>query len=128
MEDNKKKILLEFDMKSAPVALLWTYISTANGLARWFADRVEINHKEFLFSWKNYTQEAHLLGSRIGAYMRLHWVDEPVGTFFEMRITVNELTDNTMLAVTDFAEDGEEQDVIDLWSSQIDALRRVIGC
>lgn len=128
MEDGKTKISLEFDMKSAPVSLLWNYISTANGLQQWFADNVDIQHKEYHFFWKGSMQSAHLVGLRSGVYIKLRWDDEPLGTFFEMRITVNELTDATMLAVTDFADEGEEQDVIDLWTSQIDSLRRIMGC
>lgn len=128
METTKKKLLFEYDMKSVPVMLLWNYISTENGLNQWFADDVKIENKEYVFTWGKSSQTAHLLGARTGIYLKLRWEEEAPGVYFEMRITVNELTDATMLSVTDFAEDGEEEEVEDLWTSQIDTLKRMLGC
>ena len=119
---------MEFDMKSAPVSLLWMYISTANGLQQWFADKVDIAHKDCVFRWNNVPQTAHLLSHRTGSHIRFHWEDEDPKTYFEMRITVSELTDSTVLTVTDFADAEDEEDSRDLWTSQVDTLRRVIGC
>ncbi len=128
METTKKKLLFEYDMKSVPVMLLWNYISTENGLNQWFADEVKINNKEYTFKWGKSFQTAHLLGTRTGIYVKLRWNEDLPGTYFEMRITVNELTDATMLSITDFTDAGEEQDVEDLWTSQIDTLKRLLGC
>lgn len=128
METTKKKLLFEYDMKSVPVMLLWNYISTENGLNQWFADDVKIENKEYVFTWGKSSQTAHLLGARTGIYLKLRWEEDAPGVYFEMRITVNELTDATMLSVTDFAEDGEEEEVEDLWPSQIDTLKRMLGC
>lgn len=128
METTKKKLLFEYDMKSAPVALLWNYITTENGLNQWFADDVKIENKNYVFTWGKSSQTAHLLGSRTGMYIKMRWEDDLPGVYFEMRITVNELTDTTMLSITDFAEDGEEDEVEDLWTSQIESLKRLLGC
>jgi len=126
---DKVKYTLEFDMKSIPVALLWTYISTANGLRQWFADDVKIEGKEWSFVWKSYSQEACLVGIRSGAYVRFRWnEDDAHKTYFEMRISVNELTDSTVLVITDFSDEEELDDSRDLWISQTDKLRRVLGC
>lgn len=119
---------MEFDMKSAPVSLLWPYISTANGLQQWFADKVDVIGKDYEFQWNQVPQTAHLLSHRAGSHVRFHWTDEDPKVYFEMRIAVNELTDSTVLAVIDYAEPGDEDDTRDLWASQVDALRRVIGC
>ena len=128
METTKQKLLFEYDMKSAPVALLWNYITTENGLNQWFADDVKIKNKDYVFTWSKSSQTAHLLGARTGMYIKMRWEDDLPGVYFEMRITVNELTDATMLAVTDFADDGEEEEVEDLWTSQIETLKRLLGC
>ena len=128
MEESKRKIILEYDMKSTPVLLLWNYVSTANGLSEWFADNVVLNHKDCVFTWNGVSQRATMLGSRLGIYMKFRWEGDCVGSFIEFRITVNELTDATVLQVTDYVERGDEQDAIDLWNSQIEILRRRIGC
>ncbi len=46
---DKSKFQLEFEMKSVPVALLWNYISSINGLTEWFADEVSISGKTYTF-------------------------------------------------------------------------------
>ena len=52
--------------------------------------------------------------------------DEPL-TYFELKMYYNELTTDHLLEVTDFAEADEEEDVRNLWDSQIEMLRRVFG-
>lgn len=122
------KYKMEFDMKSTPVAILWDYISTENGLKQWFADNVKIKDKEYSFIWKGYSQEAKVVGMRKGLAIKLQWLDSSSRTYFEMRILTSEMTDNTVLQITDFSEEDEIEESQDLWRSQIDTLRRVIGC
>lgn len=122
------KYKMEFDMKSTPVAILWDYISTENGLKQWFADNVKIKDKEYSFIWKGYSQEAKMVGLRRGLALKLQWLDAPTRTYFEMRILTSEMTDNIVLQITDFAEQDEMEESKELWRSQIDTLRRVIGC
>lgn len=124
----KKKIKLELDMKSTPVALLWEYISSAPGLAKWFADDVEVEGKEYTFYWSKLPQTARLTALRQGSHLRLKWEgDEDPKAYFEMRILVSDFSDHVMLSITDFAEPGEEEEQIELWRSQLDTLRRHIG-
>ena len=75
------KYKLEFDMKSTPVAILWDYISTENGLKQWFADNVKIKDKEYSFIWKGYSQEAKVVGMRKGLAIKLQWLDSSSRTF-----------------------------------------------
>lgn len=115
-------------MKSTPVTMLWNYISTENGLKQWFADDVQIIDRQYIFKWKGYSQEAHMVGMRKGLAIKLQWTDAPVKTYFEMRILTSEMTENTVLQVIDFAPNDEIEESQDLWRSQIDTLRRVTGC
>ena len=109
-------------------SMLWRYIGTAAGLSPWFADKVEAVGKSLVFHWgKTEQRTAHIVTQRNGVYVKLRWDDEPAHTFFEMRITYNELTRDHMLEITDFAEKNEIDDQKDLWDSQIDALRRLSG-
>ena len=118
-------------MKSIPVALLWNYISTPNGLEQWFADEVRHEGQYYSFVWSGSVQNATLLGVRAYSYIRFRWNDDfdsPEKPFFELRIQVSELTDTTNLVVTDFSDPDEIEESKDLWYSQIDALRRILGC
>ena len=115
-------------MKSTPITILWDYIATENGLKQWFADDVKIKDRDYQFIWKGYTQESHIVGMRKGLAIKLQWEDSPEKVYFEMRILTSEMTDNIVLQITDFAEEDELEESQDLWRSQIDTLRRVIGC
>jgi len=122
------KYKMEFDMKSTPVLMLWNYISTENGLNQWFADDVKINNKIYSFFWKGYSQEAQVIGMRKGFAIKMQWLDGSSKTYFEMRILTSEMTDHIVLQIVDFAEEDELEESKSLWRSQVDTLRRVIGC
>ena len=124
---NKEKIRIEYPMKGS-ANLIWRSIGTPQGLSPWFADRVETIGKVYYFYWgKTEQRKATLVAQRNGVYVRFKWEDEDQHSFFEMRITYNELVMQHMLEVTDFAEKDEIDDVKNLWDSQIEQLRRHTG-
>lgn len=124
----KKKIQIEYTLRPASSAILWSAISTPSGLQRWFADDVIRKDKTYIFRWgKTETREAELTNSRSDSYMRFHWTDDEPRTFFEIKIHRNELTNDHSIEVTDFADEGEEDDLKNLWDSQIEDLRRLCG-
>lgn len=124
----KQKFRLEFAMRSVPVSLLWSYISSATGLKEWFADAVSVAGKKYVFEWNGQEQCATVIGRRDGLSIRFRWDDETSRAYFEMSISVNEMTDDTTLIVTDYAEPDELDDSNELWETQVDTLRRAIGC
>lgn len=124
----KKKIQIEYPLNPASGTILWGAISTPSGLQLWFADHVERSGKVFRFRWgKTETRDAELTNIRNDSFVRFHWTDEDDRSYFELKIYYNELTNDHLLEVTDFAEPCEEDDVRNLWHSQIDALRRICG-
>lgn len=119
------KVVLEYALSSQSVPMIWDAIATAPGLGAWFADSVKAEGKMFSFVWgKHESREAELINCRQNTYVRFHWLDEGPGTFFELRIIKNELTQVYTLEVTDFAEVGYEEDIRSLWDTSIDALKR----
>ena len=125
--NNKEKIFLEYPLKGS-AAMLWKFIGTEHGLSTWFADKVQIEGKNFDFYWgKEEHRSATLIAQRNGVYVRLRWNDENVHTFFEMRITYNEIIREHILEITDFADKDEISDLKYLWDSQIEHLKRQSG-
>ena len=116
-------------MNATSRTILWNAIGTPTGLGEWFADRVEFHDKQAEFSWgKTEKRTADIIAFRSFLYIRFRWREENVGrSYFELRMTQNELTGDFVLEVTDFAEKGEEDDVKELWESQIADLRRTCG-
>lgn len=126
----KQKIQIEYPMKNISLNVLWAYIGSANGLSDWFADEVLVkDNKFYTFRWDGSEQEAELLNSRTGHYARFRWLDDDDDekTYFEFKISINELTAEVVLIITDFAESDEENEVISLWNKQVNSLRRMAG-
>ena len=124
----KEKFHIEFIFDKASKNNLWDYISTAAGLAEWFADNVVINGKIFTFQWKNYYNEAEVTGIVPYNYIRFHWLeDENQASFFEFRLHRIELTGGVTLEIIDFAEKNEKESAVALWESQIKTLKRIRG-
>jgi hypothetical protein len=90
---------------------------------------VSAKDKRFTFRWgKTEIREADLINYRANSFVRFHWLDdEERKSYFELKIVYNELTEDLMLEVTDWAEAGEGDDVRDLWDSDIEKLKRVSG-
>ncbi len=124
---SKEKIFLEYPMKGSAV-MIWRYIGTTAGLSPWFADKVECIDRTYNFYWgKTEKKVAHLISQRNGVYVKFRWDDESPNTFFEMRISYNELTRENTLEIIDFADKDEIEDQKELWNSQIENLRRQSG-
>ena len=124
---SKEKIFLEYPMRGSAV-MIWKYIGTTAGLSPWFADKVENIDRIYYFYWgKTEKKVAHLISQRNGVYVKFRWDDESQNTFFEMRISYNELTRENTLEIIDFADKDEIEDQKELWNSQIENLRRQSG-
>ena len=92
------------------------------------ADKIIESNGVYTFQWgKEEMRKAELLGSREGVYIRFHWLDEGPKTFFELRINVSELTKAHILEITEISRNEEEEDLNQMWESQMEELRRVAG-
>lgn len=122
------KIHLEYPLVSKARSIVWNLIGTTGGLEAWMADKITEKDGVYTFRWgKDETREAELLGCREESYIRFHWLDEGPKTYFELRINVSELTKAHVLEVTEISRNEEEEDLSQMWESQIEELRRVAG-
>tara|TARA_Y100000766_G_C18318701_1_gene324465 strand:- start:49 stop:420 length:372 start_codon:yes stop_codon:yes gene_type:complete len=121
-----EKYELEFQIRSS-VNILFNCLSTPSGLSEWFADDVNCTKKTYTFFWDNSEQEAELITVSNNYFIKFRWIDYPDNTFFEFRIEVDEITNDVILKVTDFAETDEVQEGKDLWTSQIHTLMKHLG-
>jgi hypothetical protein len=121
-----KEIRLEFFLKTSP-AVLFSRISTASGLAEWFADHVKEDGKIFTFIWGNTEQKAEITAMILNVSIRFRWLEMTPGYEFEFNIMQDELTGDVALIVTDNIDDDEAEDTSKLWSSQVAKLKQTIG-
>jgi hypothetical protein len=121
---DKEKFDLEYVINCSP-KVLYNRLNSASGLAEWFADDVAVNGKRFTFFWNKVGREAELAFNKENLLIRYNWIDD--GSYFEFKITRDELTGDVSLLITDFAEEDEMDEIRTLWDSQIAKLKHVIG-
>ena len=124
---SKNIFQIEFPIRSS-LRILFNQISTPSGLSEWFADNVNLNGKNYTFFWDGDEQEAELLSKKNNQSIKFRWTDEPKDTFFELKIVIDDITQDISLIITDFAEDeDDEEEAKLLWNKQIEKLRQSIG-
>ena len=123
----KEKYELEYTINSSP-KVLFNRLSTPGGLSEWFADDVNLRGSVFSFIWEETEQLAEVIQRKDNKYIRFHWIgDDDDCSYFEFRLNQDELTGDVSLLITDFADEDEKDDAIDLWDTQISELKHVIG-
>jgi len=122
---DKTRIQLEYVINCSP-KVLYNRLSTASGLTEWFAEDVRVKGKKYTFIWEGAEQTAEMTLHKENRMVRYTWLDEEE-TYFEFRITQDELTGDVSLIIIDFAEQGEEEEAKGLWDTQIADLKHVLG-
>ncbi len=122
----KKKFTLEYVLRSSP-KILFTFISTPNGLSEWFAEDVNVHEDVYTFNWDNEVSKAKLLGYKENKSVKFKWLEDEPYCYFEMEVIQDELTNDVALSITDFASEDELKDKQLIWDSQVDTLISVLG-
>ena len=124
---DKVRIDLEYIIKTSPT-ILFNCLSTPSGLSEWFADDVNIKNDRYTFFWDGSEETAILKNVRKSESVKFQWEDdEGEDYFFEMTIRIDDLTKDVALLVTDFADEGEEDEIQLMWDNNIDNLKKAIG-
>lgn len=122
----RQQYVLDYVIKSSP-AILYNFLATPSGLAQWFADEVDQHNDVLTFVWEGYGEQAKILGQEDDEFIRFEMESGEAGEYLEFRIDKSEVTDDTILIVTDFSDEGEYDDIKRLWDSQIDTLLSRLG-
>jgi uncharacterized protein YndB with AHSA1/START domain len=124
----RQKIELEYTLNCSP-RVLFSRLSTPEGLSEWFADDVNVDGDTFTFLWNYAESVARLVALKDTKFVRFEWLGnhEEDSNFFEFRINIEELSSSLALLITDFAEPEDMEDTISLWNSQVNDLRRALG-
>jgi len=125
MMKDKKKMRLEYEVKSSP-KILFSFLSTPNGLADWFADNVTISENIYTFYWDKESLRAQLVAFKENKLVKFQWLDGET-EYFELEIIQDEITGDVALSVTDFSIDEEVQEKELIWNNQIGMLISVLG-
>jgi len=122
-----KKIQLEYGFKTTP-RLLYTAISTPEGLSRWFADLVLIEDDVFHFKWEGSSQKARMVKSKENEYVHFFWLDDPDReACLELQIITEPVSSGVALVVTDYSEEADLDFTERLWDVQLKKLQRLFS-
>jgi uncharacterized protein YndB with AHSA1/START domain len=124
----RSKFELEYNLNCSP-KVLFSRLSTPEGLGEWFADQVNVEGDIFIFYWNSSESNARLSALKENKMVRFEWIgmENEESNYFEFRINLEELTNELALIIIDFAEAEEKEDAIYLWDSQINDLKRALG-
>ena len=126
---DKIKFELEIPLRASQ-KMLFPFLSTPSGLSEWFCDDVNSRTELFTFFWDGSEEQARLLKKQMDKMVRFRWLsdeEEGLDSYFEFRIEVDALTNDTSIIVTDFADADEVEEAKQLWESQIHELQHIIG-
>jgi uncharacterized protein YndB with AHSA1/START domain len=124
----KSKIQLEYLIRTSN-SILFNCMSTPSGLEEWFAPEVLIRGDLYTFKWEGEERKAQLVAKKKESYVKYQWTDDDDTTsnYFEMTIKIDEMTGEVALLITDFSDEGEEDDQQMLWDESVEELKRHIG-
>ncbi len=124
---NRVPVKMEFISKASP-AILYKFLTAPSCLVRWFCDSVDILEKEYSFGWDGSEEVAILVVDEEEERLQFKWEEaESEEEYLEFVMYKSPITGETVLEITDFADEGEEQEVRDLWDTQIETLKREAG-
>lgn len=119
---------LEYVLGKISQPVLWKALSTPDGLRCWFADKVEKEDSTYTFYWGKSPQNAILFSKKKNNMVRFHWENEDPRFYFEMKMSISELSGDAILRITDFCESTSDMhDLTEWWNIKIDKLKKSFG-
>ena len=123
---SKQKFTLEYPVRCSPT-ILYEFLATSNGLGEWFAESVDVQDGKYYFTWNGSDEEAEMLEQELEKFIRFRWAGAPKEEYFEFKIEKSEITNQTILVITYFAEKRDIKDQTQLWDYQVKDLFHRLG-
>lgn len=118
---------IEFTLRCSPT-ILYDFLSTSSGLQEWFADDVSERDGVMIFSWNGGSPEkAKIITREENSMARYSWLTEDPKEYFEFKIITAEISNQTILVVTAFANKEDIKDDSMVWQHQVKDLMHRIG-
>ncbi|MEM6398492.1 MAG: START-like domain-containing protein [Bacteroidota bacterium] len=120
------KYTVEFMCRASP-AIVYKFLTTPSCLMRWFCDEVDIEGDTYTYIWAGQPEVAELIESEENQRLRFQWEDSEPEEYLEFRIGKGEVTNGTIIYITDFADEDEVEDSKNLWETQITRMKEEMG-
>jgi uncharacterized protein YndB with AHSA1/START domain len=127
--DNMKrsKVEMEFILRASPT-LIYQFVTTPACMIRWYCDEVEINEDLFSFVWNGNIEDAEMVDDIEDERVRYKWLDaDNEKEYFEFRTYRSDVTQETILEITDYCDLGDEKSTKDWWTQKVNILKQECG-
>lgn len=123
----KQLYTLEFPVRCSP-SIIYEFLATPAGLQEWFADKVDEWENVYSFSWGGGAPDkAEVLEKEQDKFIRFRWTHGGANEYFEFKIAKTEISNQTILVISDFAEKSDIKDQSQLWEYQLKELFHRLG-
>jgi uncharacterized protein YndB with AHSA1/START domain len=121
------KLDLEFIFRASP-AIVYSFITTPACLVRWYCDEVDITGDIYSFYWSGSNEVAIMVDDIEEERIRFQWEDaDDPDEYLEFRMYKSDITNETVVEITDYCDDDEVQEIKDLWASLMSDLKKECG-
>lgn len=122
----RKQINLEYIFRASP-AIVYAFVTTPECLVRWYCDDVDIVSDAYTFFWSNNAETAYMIDDIEEERVRYKWKNAAENEYLEFRIYKADITNETILEVTDFCDEDEEGEIRDLWNTLMIEMKKETG-
>jgi len=122
----RKQINLEYIFRASP-AIVYSFVTTPECLVRWYCDDVDIVNDVYTFFWSNNAEIAYMIDDIEEERVRYRWKNAVENEYLEFRIYKADITNETILEVTDFCDEDEEDEIRDLWNTLMVEMKKETG-
>ena len=121
------KFTFEFICRASP-NMVYQFLTEPARITRWFCDEVDIMDQTYTFVWDGAAEVAELIEDKEGDLVRFAWEDaDDEDEYLEFNIDKSPVTGETIVHVTDFADDDEVDDQRKLWETQLNRMKAEMG-
>jgi len=120
------KLELEYMFKASPT-ILYQFLTTPACLVRWYCDAVDVEDDYYIFSWNGSEEIAELIDDIEEERLRFVWISAADNEYLEYKISQTDITNETILNITDFCDEIDKKDQKILWDSLMKELKKETG-
>lgn len=123
----RELVELEFFFK-ASLPLVFEYVSSEEGLIRWFCDAIIVRDEIYEFYWNNSSERARIIEYDDDKRVVFKWEDaDDPDEYLKFEVYKSPVTNETIFKVSEFCDADEVEDTIELWESQVVELMKLLG-
>ncbi|NOT38709.1 MAG: activator of HSP90 ATPase 1 family protein [Saprospiraceae bacterium] len=116
---------VEFMFKASP-SIIYLFITQPTAIVRWFCDKVDNIGDTYTFSWEGSDEVADMVMDIEDELVKFQWAERET-EFLQFRFYKTDITNETILEITDYCDDDEVNEQKDVWEVYVKKLKAACG-